>query len=117
MNCVFCGIVAGRLPAEFVGSTSGFAMAFRPLGPVVPGHVLFVPRGHFPDAASDPKATGIVMEAAARYAKEQGEPFNLITSAGAAATQTVFRLHIHYVPRRDGDGLTLPWTGQVKSGG
>lgn len=21
-------------------------------------------------------------------------------------------LHVHYVPRREGDGLALPWTGQ-----
>ncbi len=37
-------------------------------------------------------------------------PCNLITSAGREATQTVFHLHIHVVPRRDGDGLALPWT-------
>lgn len=37
----------------------------------------------------------------------------VITSIGADATQTVFHTHIHVVPRRPGDGLTLPWTGQV----
>jgi diadenosine tetraphosphate (Ap4A) HIT family hydrolase len=38
---------------------------------------------------------------------------NFITSAGRDATQTVFHLHIHIVPRHAGDGLALPWTGQV----
>jgi histidine triad (HIT) family protein len=39
-------------------------------------------------------------------------PCNIITSVGAEATQTVFHLHLHVVPRRFGDGLALPWTGQ-----
>lgn len=48
------------------------------------------------------------MHAAARY-----ESYNLITSCGEAATQSVRHLHWHVVPRRIGDGLHLPWTGQV----
>ena len=34
----------------------------------------------------------------------------LIVVCGAEATQTVPHLHIHIVPRRAGDRLTLPWT-------
>ena len=40
---------------------------------------------------------------------------NLITSIGAAATQTVFHLHVHVVPRHEGDGLLLPWSNQERS--
>ncbi|MEV7006240.1 HIT domain-containing protein [Streptosporangium sp. NPDC051022] len=32
-----------------------------------------------------------------------------MTSAGREATQSVFHLHLHIVPRQDGDGLALPW--------
>lgn len=56
------------------------------------------------------------MESAAAYGEAMGTDFNLITSAGAAATQTVAHLHVHYVPRRTGDGLGLPWTGTSGSG-
>lgn len=35
---------------------------------------------------------------------------NIITSKGSLATQTVFHLHVHLVPRAAGDGLPLPWT-------
>ncbi|MFI0712504.1 HIT domain-containing protein [Streptomyces inhibens] len=35
---------------------------------------------------------------------------NVITSRGPSATQTIRHLHIHLVPRADGDGLLLPWT-------
>jgi histidine triad (HIT) family protein len=48
------------------------------------------------------------MSAAAELATP---PCNIITSAGSDATQTVFHLHLHVVPRRAGDGLALPWTG------
>ncbi|MFB8085929.1 HIT domain-containing protein [Streptomyces sp. NPDC055992] len=35
-----------------------------------------------------------------------------MTSKGSPATQTVVHLHIHVLPRTDGDGLPLPWTPQ-----
>jgi diadenosine tetraphosphate (Ap4A) HIT family hydrolase len=37
---------------------------------------------------------------------------NIITSIGPAASQTVMHTHLHIVPRTEGDGLHLPWTGQ-----
>ena len=54
------------------------------------------------------------MEFAARWAEGQEDDFNLITSSGPAATQTIPHIHVHYVPRWPGDGLHLPWTGQEK---
>ena len=87
-------------------------MWFEPLNPVTPGHMLFVPVRHVASALDDPYETALTMEIASRWAARLAEDFNLITSAGAAATQTVRHLHIHLVPRREGDGLHLPWTGQ-----
>jgi histidine triad (HIT) family protein len=78
---------------------------------VTDGHLLVVPTVHVRDATQDPGVTAFTMAAAAELAKEAG-PCNIITSAGAEATQTVFHLHLHIVPRREGDGLTLPWTTQ-----
>lgn len=48
----------------------------------------------------------------AEGAREMPGDMNLITSRGPAATQTVPHLHLHLIPRREGDGLTLPWTAQ-----
>lgn len=108
--CVFCDIVHGRAPAEVVHRWDD-AVAFVPLNPVTPGHVLVVPNEHVKNAIEDPVVTAQAMyraaDLAARYA-----PCNLITSVGAVATQTVYHLHLHVVPRRPGDGLALPWTGQ-----
>jgi histidine triad (HIT) family protein len=51
------------------------------------------------------------MKVAVAYADPIGQ-YNFITSAGKAATQSVMHLHIHIVPRQEGDGLLLPWSGQ-----
>ena len=89
-------------------------VAFEPLNPVTPGHFLVVPRYHFTDAIAVPTYAGYAMEFAATLAQQMELPAcNFITSAGSAATQTVFHLHIHIVPRHDDDGLALPWTGQA----
>jgi histidine triad (HIT) family protein len=88
-------------------------VTFEPLNPVTPGHRLFVPRDHVVDALDQPHITAHVMQYAAVWANQmEMGPCNLITSCGREATQSVFHLHIHLVPRHDGDGLHLPWTGQ-----
>jgi len=114
-DCVFCAKLRSSKPEDSYQDTE-FAdvVSFEPLNPVVPGHRLFVHRKHTARASEDPMITGRVFEAAATYATHSPDDFNLITSDGFHATQSVYHLHIHYVPRRPGDGLHLPWTGQVK---
>ncbi len=50
-----------------------------------------------------------------RALKEALEPdgLNLITSAGSAAEQTVFHLHVHIVPRWHDDGFGPIWTQEA----
>lgn len=108
-GCPFCEIVTGS-DTELIRVWPD-ALAFEPLNPVVPGHLLVIPRTHVPDFTFDPIVSATVMARAAKLAAECF-PCNLITSAGELATQTIRHLHIHIVPRRPGDGLTLPWTGQ-----
>lgn len=109
--CPFCEIVHGRAPAEVVSRWPD-AIAIRPLDPVVDGHLLVIPRGHVDDALEDAIVTAAVMARAAELGRLYGCDLNLITSVGRAATQTVRHLHVHLVPRAEGDGLALPWTGQ-----
>ena len=108
--CVFCEIVAGRAPAEVVARGEN-DIIIVPLNPVVPGHVIVIPHIHVTDVTDDPMVSGACVRAAAWFTKNRGpKTFNLITSVGAAATQTVMHLHIHIIPRSEGDGLGLPWT-------
>ena len=104
-DCIFCKIVRGEVPAQIVREWDEY-LAFVPLSPVVPGHILIIPKVHREDFKQDPNITAEVMRRAAMIASG---PCNLITSAGKEATQTVFHFHVHIVPRRECDGLLLPW--------
>jgi histidine triad (HIT) family protein len=106
-DCPFCErIAAGQFDPLTADS---YVVTFEPLNPVVNGHVLVVSRSHITDAAADPLTAGMAMQKAANLARHMVEA-NIITSIGKAATQTVSHLHIHVVPRSEGDGLALPWT-------
>jgi histidine triad (HIT) family protein len=102
-KCVFC---------EKFENNDSVVMIFAPLNPVVEGHMLVVPRKHVADFSEDPSTTALVMADAAAWVKDAVGDYNLITSKGKAATQSVFHLHVHLVPRNAGDGLMLPWTNQ-----
>ena len=108
--CIFCNIVNNKAPATVV-QTWDDAIAIVPLNPVVDGHVLVIPRQHVKDALEKPEITARVMQRASELASGQ---CNIITSVGRDATQSVFHLHLHIVPRQKDDGLTLPWTNLVK---
>lgn len=114
--CPFCSRIKTGDYESFTADPT--VVWFEPLNPVTPGHMLFLPVRHVEDALADPYTTANTMEIASRWWSHRwgirsGEPdCNLITSVGTHATQTVRHLHIHLVPRHEGDGLALPWTGQ-----
>lgn len=115
-RCVFCKIIDGSEPAT-VFKRWPDAMAIVPLKPLTEGHLLVIPVAHVADYRVDPAASALTMARAAELAAEVfGDgASNLITSAGAAATQTVFHMHLHLVPRFFDDGVRLPWhRGTVK---
>jgi histidine triad (HIT) family protein len=122
-DCPFCSIIAGEAPATFLADGTG-SVAIEPLNPVTPGHFLVIPRTHVKDAYENPSVTATTMHDAAQWAHmfswrdERYASVNLITSIGRPATQSVFHLHIHVVPRAENDGLALPWySGRGKGKG
>lgn len=103
--CVFCEIVEERAPATFVRRWTD-AIAIVPINPVVAGHTLVIPRDHVRDFTENSHVSALAMRRAAELAVP---PANIITSAGREATQSVWHLHLHIVPRAVDDGLALPW--------
>lgn len=113
-DCVFCQIVQGETPAKVLRRWPD-AIAIEPLNPVTIGHTLVIPVAHVADFLSDHLVAATTMARASEFAwwrtgGSSGASWNLITSQGEAATQTVMHLHIHLVPRRLNDGLRLPWS-------
>jgi histidine triad (HIT) family protein len=107
---VFCAIIAGHAPATVI-RTWPDTIAISPRHPVTPGHILVIPRAHVTDVGQDAAVAATTMARAAELAAALPAA-NVITSRGTAATQSVFHLHLHVVPRTETDGLPLPWTPQ-----
>ena len=106
-TCIFCEIVEGRVPATIVERWND-ALAIVPLNPVVDGHLLVIPTTHVEDFTTVPFVSALTMVRASELVAGMGS-YNLITSKGRPATQSVFHLHLHLVPRAENDGLALPW--------
>ena len=113
-DCVFCKIIAGELPANFVDEDER-TVAFLDISPATPGHTLVVPRRHTRDLLEiDPDELSAVMRAAQRLAARiesrlGADGINLLNSCRSAAWQTVFHFHVHVIPRYEHDPLRLPW--------
>jgi histidine triad (HIT) family protein len=117
-DCIFCGIVAGDLPATTIARADR-AIAFMDINPVTRGHALVVPRSHSTDLldVTDDDLTACILLAqdVARRAMERlgADGVNLLNCSGAAAWQSVFHFHVHVIPRfRDEPGkdrIGLPW--------
>jgi histidine triad (HIT) family protein len=113
-GCVFCGIIAGELPATVVAESER-SLAFMDINPATDGHVLVVPRRHTTDvttvAADDlTDAVLLAQRITIRVIERLGaDGVNLTQATGVAAWQEVFHMHLHVIPRYVGDPLELPW--------
>ncbi len=106
--------MAGELPATRVDEDER-TVAFMDINPATRGHALVVPRAHAADVwEADPEDVAACARTAQRVALRARDRLgaagvNLLNSTGVAAWQTVFHLHVHVIPRYEGDPLRLPW--------
>ena len=109
-NCLFCKIVDGRIPGEFVHHDD-FCVVIRDINPQAPTHVLVIPRDHIEslDDASqkDEGLLGHLLRVGARVANDLGledSGYRTVINTGAGAGQSVFHLHVHVL-----GGRTMNW--------
>ena len=113
-DCLFCGIVAGEVPAQIVDSDE-HTVAFMDINPATRGHALVIPREHYADLGEIPDDELAACAQAARRLAERtrerlgADGVNLLNACGSSAWQTVFHFHIHVIPRYEDDPLRLPW--------
>ena len=109
MDCLFCRIVAGEVPATVVAETDR-TLAFRDVSPVAPTHVLVVPRDHHADVASladaDPSYLAEVFSTAVAVARSEGliGGYRLVANTGDDGGQSVHHLHVHVAGHEALDG-------------
>jgi histidine triad (HIT) family protein len=113
MSCVFCEIVVGRAPAIRILEDDDY-LAILDIRPFTHGHTLVFPKEHTTDLTDTPSKTLAEMVAigqrialAARASELGADGNNIAINDGRAAFQSVFHVHLHVVPRRDGDKLAF----------
>jgi histidine triad (HIT) family protein len=126
-DCEFCKIVDGVAQANVVFESES-VLAFLPLKPASAGHMLVIPKRHVSDLwqldmpIDVPLLDVVVLLGRAAKVALSPDGMNLISSAGEAASQTVFHLHMHVVPRWENDSIGSiwppgqPWTGAMLEG-
>ncbi len=103
-SCPFCA-----LPDARILSSGPFGVVIRDAYPVSPGHTLIIPRRHvgsFFELTADERGSLLgLLEAAKRELDDACRPdgYNIGINDGPAAGQTVPHLHIHLIPRYQGD--------------
>ncbi|MGY4101304.1 HIT family protein [Nocardia sp. R16R-3T] len=112
-DCVFCRIAAGQAPATKVYEDDTLC-AFLDIRPIARGHTLIIPKRHASELAeldADSGAhifrAGHRLALAIRRSELAADGANLVLNDGTAAFQTVPHVHLHVIPRRHGDKLSM----------
>ena len=102
MDCVFCKIIRGEIPAELVASNED-AVAFKDINPSAPVHILVVPRQHTKNISELQDQVvlnglfSLIREVADNFT--DGE-FKLQFNTGSREGQSVFHTHAHVLSQR-----------------
>jgi diadenosine tetraphosphate (Ap4A) HIT family hydrolase len=103
-HCPFCAIAPDRIIWQ-----TDLVFAILDGFPVSPGHTLIIPKRHVPslfDATGDERHELMAgIDWAKHYLDAEYKPdsYNIGINDGPAAGQTVPHLHIHLIPRYNGD--------------
>ncbi|MEI6296962.1 MAG: HIT family protein [bacterium] len=116
LNCVFCKIIKGEIPAEKVYEDNDI-LAFLDITPINAGHTLVIPKAHYESLFELPddilqkislklRDLGIAIKEAVG-----AEGLNIGMNNREAAGQIVLHAHFHLIPRYLTDGYKH-WGGR-----
>lgn len=125
MTCIFCKIVEAEIPAKVVYEDE-FILAFLDIKPINLGHTLVIPKNHC-ESISDVseevltkmgRAAKKIAAALRESLSSKCEGITLHLADGKAAGQEVPHIHLHIIPRYNGDNFGLkfpPHYGKITS--
>ncbi len=106
MNCLFCKIAAGEIPAPVVLDDKE-VMAFRDVKPQAPTHLLIIPKKHIATIndtdSNDEQLLGRMIQSAKKLAKTEGlseAGYRLIFNVNSNGGQVVYHIHLHLLGGR-----------------
>lgn len=109
MDCLFCRIIRGEIPAKKVYEDDE-TFVFEDINPQAPTHVLIIPKKHIVDVkeakAEDAVTIGKLHLTAAKIARDRKieNGYRTVFNVGPGAGQSVFHLHLHLL-----GGRPLTW--------
>ena len=109
MDCLFCKIVNGGIPSEKIYEDEA-SFAFLDIHPMAPGHTILVPKTHaenildLPEMVVGPLFLAVKKVTGAVSSALQPHGFTIGINHGKVSGQAIDHLHIHVVPRFQGDG-------------
>ena len=109
MDCLFCRIIRGEIPAKKVYEDKE-TFVFEDINPKAPTHVLIIPKEHVVDLKEakqkDAEIIGKLHLVAAQIARDRQieNGYRTVFNVGPGAGQSVFHLHLHLL-----GGRNLSW--------
>lgn len=106
MDCLFCKIAKGEIPAKVVYKDE-LVMVFDDINPQAPHHKVIIPLKHINTLndlhQEDSELVGHMVQSAARIAKQLNiadDGFRVVLNCNAGAGQSVFHIHAHLLGGR-----------------
>lgn len=109
MDCLFCKIVAHEISADVVYEDER-VLGILDIHPVAPGHVMVIPKVHsenltdLPDAEVGPVFMAVKTVLGKLKSALSPDGFTIGINHGKVSGQVIDHLHIHLIPRFNGDG-------------
>ena len=106
MDCLFCKIARGEVPAKVVFEDADI-MAFHDVSPQAPTHILVIPKAHIATLndtdTTDEQLLGKMVLTATRLAAAEGfdeAGYRLVFNVNSDGGQTVHHIHLHILAGR-----------------
>ncbi len=113
MSCIFCDIAAGKVSCYKVAENKN-ALAFLDISPLSNGHTVIISKQHYPDWQATPlnvlhDMVDLSIEVADKLTKKlKPWGFNYLSNQGTIASQAIFHVHFHVIPKyAKGQGFKL----------
>jgi histidine triad (HIT) family protein len=107
MDCIFCKIVSGAIPAKKLYETK-YSLAFLDAFPLVRGHTLVIPKNHYGKiqemTKSDNQDLFETVQVVAKKLESISDSSLVAIHNGKESGQEVPHVHVHLIPRNRTDG-------------
>jgi histidine triad (HIT) family protein len=108
MECLFCKIIQKKVKANLIAENEG-VIAILDINPASDGHTLLITKEHFANISEVNERSWdyllLLMKSIINKLQMAFQPsgFNVISNMNEIASQSVFHLHIHVIPKYEKD--------------